>query len=117
MRNMGMILSVFLFSIILAGCGTAGGNIGNMPTFKIPDEEADWIRNGEPLVMEEENWFPQDMFDILLDSEVYRVGEYRGVEVFAEKADVRPYQRLYTKFGKNRFRIFKKTNDQNQSAR
>lgn len=102
----------------LAGCGSLKGNIGSMPTYKIPDEEAAWIRNGEPLTFENEPWYPQDRLAVLMDSEVYKVGEDRGVMIFVEKADVRPYARLYTKFGKNKFRVFKKNcHDQDHPAR
>ena len=43
-----------------------------------------------------------------LDSEVSVVGEYQSVQFFIDKVDVRPYERLYTKFGRNKFRLFEK---------
>ena len=103
----------------LEGCSSTGGNgnIGNMPTYKIPDEEAAWIRNGNPLVFEDDPWYPQDAVEVMLDSEVYLVGEFQGVQIFADKTDVRPFNRLYTKFARNQFRIFKKANDPHKPAR
>ncbi len=45
-----------------------------------------------------------------MDSEVLLLGEYRNVQFFIDKIDVRPYARLYTKFANNQFRFFKKRN-------
>jgi hypothetical protein len=117
MKKKTAVVGCLMILLVLAGCSGTKGNTGNLPTYAIPDEEAEWIRNGNPLVFEDEPWYPQDGVDILLDSEVYLVGTYQNVQIFAERADVRPYNRLYTKFGKNKFRIFKKTNDSNKSAR
>ncbi len=95
--------------MIMTGCSShTRGNVGLMPVFSAPKEEAEWIRNGDPLEIEGDLWYPQDFFDVLLDSEVYLVGEYKGVQVFVNKIDVRPYDRLYTKFAQNKFRVFKK---------
>ena len=72
------------------------------------NSEAFWIRDGEPIMFEEESWVPQDDVENLFDSEVYYLGSYRDVNFYAEKTDVRPYNRLYTKFGKNKYRLFEK---------
>ena len=100
-----ILMSVF----VLAGCvGHLKGNIGNMPVYRVPAVEAEWITAGQPLEFEGELWQPQDAFDILLDSEVSLLGEHQGVQVFIDRIDVRPYNTLYTKFDRNRFRLFKK---------
>ena len=65
-----------------------------------------WIRNGEPVVFEAEDWFPTDEVENLLDSEVYEAGTYRDVPFYIEKTDVRPFDRIYTHFSKNRYRAF-----------
>ncbi len=106
--------------LILAGggCSLSGGNEGTVSTYKIVNPEPDWIRNGEPLQFESELWYPRDSIDILLDSEVVAVGEYRGIQLFVQTVDVRPYNRIYSKFGKNKFRVFetKTKNDQSRQA-
>ena len=101
---------IALLSFAVSGCSTSGisGNTGNMARYSAPTDEAEWIRNGEPIQFEEQLWYPQDSFDVLLDNEVYLTGEYRGVQFFVEKADVRPFDRLYTKFGRNKFRSYRK---------
>ncbi len=100
-----LILSGFL----ITGCHSIqSGNEGQISQYLVPGEEAAWIRNGEPLEFEGEPWYPYDGIEVLLDSEVYLLDEYKGVQFFAEKADVRPYSRLYTKFGRNKFRMFEK---------
>ncbi len=99
-----IVLSLFF----LAGCSHKAGNVGNLSNYKVPSMEAPWIRNGEPIEFAQELWYPQDGIDILLDSEVLLIGKYKGVQFFVEKVDVQPYNRLYTKFSKNKFRIFEK---------
>jgi len=104
---------IFFFSllcsmILCAGCNGAKGNVGSLQSYNFTGLEETWIRNGEPVEFENDLWQPADSVESLMDSEVYIVGEYRGVQIFVAKVDVRPYDRLYTKFGKNKFRYFKK---------
>jgi hypothetical protein len=68
--------------------------------------EPAWIRNGEPVIFEAEDWFPTDEVENLLDVEVFQAGTYRDVPLFIEKSDVRPFDRIYTFFSKNRYRAF-----------
>ncbi len=100
------IISFLLF--VLIGCQTSKGNVGQMQSYSFYAVEPEWIRNGEPILFEGNEWYPSDGIENLLDSEVYSLGEYRGVLFFVEKTDVRPYARLYTKFDKNKFRYFKR---------
>ncbi len=94
--------------ILLMGCQSASTRQAQVQQYSFPELEAEWIRNGEPVEFEGELWFPADGMETLLDAEVYLAGEYKGVEIFIEKRDVRPLNRLYTKFGKNKFRFFEK---------
>ncbi len=100
----------FIFGLLfsMAGCINTPKNIGDMKSFPIPVVESDWIRNGEPIVFEDESWFPIDDTESLADAEVYLMGEYNDVQFFVEKEDVRPYSRIYTKYGRNKFRTFEK---------
>ncbi|MDO8580060.1 MAG: hypothetical protein Q7S13_01100 [Candidatus Omnitrophota bacterium] len=100
------LLSIVIVCLCLSNCQTSKGNIGNVQSFDAPVVEAKWIRNGEPIEFEVEFWSPADGIENLLDSEVYLVGEYRGAQFFVDKQDVRPYNRLYTKFERNKFRYF-----------
>ena len=110
--NLNNIILRFVSAVILlaavSGCAQHEGNTGQMATFIVPSTEAKWIRDGQPIEFEGENWHPQDEIDVLLDSEVEKMGEYNGVEFFIEKMDVRPFNRLYTKFARNKFRVFEK---------
>ncbi|MFA5059173.1 MAG: hypothetical protein WC676_00900 [Candidatus Omnitrophota bacterium] len=90
---------------IFSGCGGASVQLKG---FYTPSAEADWIKDGQPIDFENGLWFPTDEVEVLTDSEMNKLGEYRGTEFFAEKIDVRPYNRLYTKFGRNKFRFFEK---------
>ena len=104
----------FALMTILSGCAASSQSTPQLYAF--PEREADWIINGEAVQFEGEPWYPRDEVDVLLDSEVFLVGEHQSVQIFVEKIDVRPYERLYTKFGPNRFRVFMKKpqNDQGQ---
>lgn len=101
------IIIIFIVFLV-AGCQSSKGNTGSLQSYQFLDVETAWIRNGEPIEFEGDFWYPSDGIEGLLDSEVYIVGNYRGVQIFVDKIDVRPYERLYTKFGKNKFRYFKK---------
>ena len=97
------------FSLVVLFSGCIGGsmpNKGQLEIYPTTNQEADWIRNGEPIDFDGKLWYPQDGIENLLDVEVYLLGEYRGVQFFVEKTDVKPYDRLYTKFSSNRFRYF-----------
>ena len=98
-----------IFLLLLAGCTTTrNGNLGDLQTFPIHTSEPEWIRGGEPMEFEGDLWYPQDGVEVFLDSEVMYMGEYRGTQFFVDKVDVRPFERLYTKFAKNKFRYFEK---------
>ena len=98
-------------SIFLLGCAQPPGNVGRIQSYSAPVVEAEWIRNGQPIDFDDELWFPVDDVETILDSEVYLIGNYQGVEIFIEKTDVRPYDRLYTKFDTNKFRIYERNDD------
>ena len=108
-------MAVGFMSVSLLGCAVAEKSV--LAEFRIPQKEADWIVAGKPIEYEGELWYPQDAIDILLDTEVTLLGEYQGVQFFAEKIDVRPYDRIYTKFGRNKFRIFTKKNPYDKSQK
>ena len=103
-RNL-IVLGVIIFS---AGCMKMSGNTGDLQSYPLQAIETDWIRNGEPIKFEGELWSPADGTETFLDSEMTLMGEYRGVQFFTDKRDVRPYNRLYTKFAKNQYRYFQK---------
>ena len=106
-RQGSRVFSLFFVLWLCVGCSRT---LETAQLYPVPAEEAEWIRQGEPIEFEGERWYPVDGVENLLDSEVYLAGEYRGVQIFVEKMDVRPYDRLYTKFEKNRFRYFEKRN-------
>ena len=108
MKNNSAILMVFLLFFFVAGCQSTGGNVGHIQSYPMTAIEAEWICNGEPIEFEDELWYPADDIEGFLDSEMSLVGEYQGVQFFIDKVDVRPYERLYTKFSRNKFRFFKK---------
>ena len=106
-NNILKLFALTVLSVFVWGCATTG-NVGNLPSYPVSTVEAEWIRNGEPLEFEGETWYPKDTIDVLTDSEVMPMGKYKEVQFYTEKIDVRPFSRLYTKFGPNQFRIFKK---------
>jgi len=108
-----VLIIIYFATLIFTGCQTPQGNAGRIHGYPYPSSEANWIRNGEPIEFEGKLWYPADGIETLLDPEVHIVSEYRGVQVFVDKVDVRPYNRLYTKFGTNKFRYFKKQLDSN----
>ena len=99
-------------SFCLAGCAhSPSGNEGQLQSYVAPTIEVGWIRDGQPIEYANQRWYPVNDVETLLDSEVYQVGEYKGVQVFIDKVDTKPYHRLYTKFAKNKFRYFETRNN------
>ena len=69
------------------------------------------LMSGAPAGAPGTEVIPADGVETLLDSEVYPIIEYKGVQVFVDKMDVKPYNRFYTKFNKNQFRYFERKLD------
>ncbi|MFH1359647.1 MAG: hypothetical protein ABIJ41_01245 [Candidatus Omnitrophota bacterium] len=111
---------IISFGVSFLGCEGTIKTKKKPKAYSAPEEEALWIRNGEPIKFENEMWYPSDTLENLLDYEVILMGDYRGVEYFIEKADVRPFGQLYTKFAAHKFRKFRKERrkeiDQNQKS-
>ena len=101
----------FMFLIAVTGCVSKTGNVGQVQVYPAPKVEAEWIRNGQPVNFEDELWFPVDDIETLRDSEVVQVGEFQEVQIFVEKTDVRPYDRLYSKFDINKYRFYERNNN------
>ena len=113
-RNVLIVINCIFAAGGLAGCaGSSVSNGGQLESYRAPAQEAEWIINGDPIEYDGKLWYPQDGTANLYDAEVYLIGEYRGVQFFVEKIDVKPYNRLYTKFGRNQYRYFelKKENE------
>ena len=112
MRFLFGLWSLVFSLLFVTGCVTQTGNVGNVQSFLAPPVEAKWIRDGEPIEFEGVFWYPADGIESLLDSEVYHIGEYKDTQIFIDKLDVRPYERLYSKYGSNQFRYFEKEKQQ-----
>jgi hypothetical protein len=106
--NLKSCLFGMLIATITMGCSRSVGNSGQVYAFPVANLEPAWIRNGEPIVFEESQWYPKSDVEIFRDIEMIRLGEYKGVSFFVPKIDIHPYQRLYTKFGHNQFRYYLK---------
>ncbi len=113
MRQVKSVLFIAGVVILFSGCASfsSNKNDGQLQSYPIPVIEAAWIRNGEPVVFENKQWFPVRDLENLMDSEVFQIGEYKGVQIFVDKVDIKPYERIYTKFGKNKYRYFEKAHD------
>ena len=100
---------LLLLTGILGGCASINsGNDGQVQSYPSPVIEAGWIRNGEPIEYDRSKWYPVNDYEVLADSDVFQITENNGVQVFVEKIAVKPYQRIYTKFEKNKFRYFER---------
>jgi hypothetical protein len=112
MKNKQGCLGLGLLLILtgfLGGCASVNsGNNGQVQSYPSPGIEAGWIRDGEPIEYDGCKWYPVNDYEILQDSEVFQIAEYKGVQVFVEKIAVKPYERIYTKFDKNKFRYFER---------
>jgi hypothetical protein len=99
---------IFLLVCNVLGCQTTASSRKVNNNFPILSTEAQWIRDGLPIEFEGSLWYPADTIESLTDEEVYLLGTFKEVQFFIEKTDVRPFNRVYTKFSRNKFRYFKK---------
>jgi len=108
--NRGVLLAGLLtLTGLWGGCASMNpNNDGQVQSYPPPVIEAGWIRNGDPIVYDGNKWYPINDYEVLRDAEVYQVTEYKGVQVFVEKIATKPYERIYTKFDKNKFRYFER---------
>ena len=105
MKKYRLYYLIVLLSAVI-GCASLQAERHRIESFITPQQEEEWIRNGQPIEFDGVQWFPQDEVDILTDDEVELLGIYKGVQFFAQKVDVRPYNQLYTKFDTNKFRSY-----------
>lgn len=108
--TMGSLGTVILGMWLISCTHAPNQNEGQLQSYRAPDVEAGWIRDGKPIEYDGKKWYPVNDVEVLLDIEVYQVSEYKGVQVFVDKIDTKPYKRLYTKFAKNKFRYFETIN-------
>ena len=102
----------FMFTIFFGGCASMNsGNNGQVQSYPPPVIEDGWIRNGEPIEYDGHKWYPANDYEVMEDPEVYQITEYRGVQVFVAKIATKPYDRIYTKFEKNKFRYYERRTD------
>ncbi len=87
---------------------TGKGLAASPEPWAAPLTEPDWIRDGLPIEYDHSLWYPTREVENLLDAEVYLLGESRGVKFFCDRTDIKPFERIYTRFGKNRYRAFEK---------
>jgi hypothetical protein len=107
MRKFLIFSFIILSTIVVSGCSfpKSGDNVMVVP---VPISEPAWIRSGEPIQFEGENWYPTDEVENLMDNELDEAGTYRDVTFFLAKTDVKPFDRIYTRFAKGRYRAFEK---------
>lgn len=105
---MALVAGLWFMAFFGGGCVTSPDNNGQIQSYPVAAIEAGWIRNGEPIEFDGHKWYPVNDYEVLQDSEVYQISEYKGVQVFVEKIATKPYERLYTKFDKNKFRYFER---------
>ena len=102
----GMLAVVFLLVFAGAGCSLPSRSLDSNVNASTAITEPEWIRNGEPVEIEQASWYPTDEVERLMDNEVFQIGKYKDVPVFIERVDVKPYARVYTRFEKGRYRAF-----------
>ncbi|MFH1202472.1 MAG: hypothetical protein V1674_06255 [Candidatus Omnitrophota bacterium] len=110
LRALARVGSIIFLGLVIFGCVSyAPGKFrGDFPV-----KEDSWIREGEPLIFENKPWHPTEDIEILLDSEMDLMGVYKNVPFYVEKRQIKPFDRIYSKFGNHRYRMFKQkeTND------
>lgn len=103
------ILLFFISSLLGCVAGSSSRRYGDYAM-----KEADWIKEGRPLINKNNKWYPTEYIENHLDSEMEYVGEFQQVSFYVERRQIKPYNRIYTKFEYHKYRRFtKKNHDRN----
>ncbi|MBU2540347.1 MAG: hypothetical protein KJ593_00425 [Candidatus Omnitrophica bacterium] len=105
-----ILIGLMLLVIIFTGCASGSwARIRGDYAIK----EADWIREGSPIIYESKSLYPTEHVENHLDREMEYVGEFQQVPFYVELRQIKPYNRLYTKFNYHKYRLFllKEKND------
>ncbi len=102
LRGILALLGILLFSQQISGCVVPGG----YATKESLTKEPTWIREGQPILYNNQNWYPTEDVENLTDNEMDYIGEYNDVAFYVDKIQVKPFNRLYTKFGYHKYRVF-----------
>ncbi len=104
MKNKGFIfIALMLCAIIFTGCAT-GSWSRRSKDYAI--KEADWVREGKPIIYESKSWYPTEYIENHLDKEMEYIGEFQQLPFYVELRQIKPYNRVYTKFNYHKYRLF-----------
>ena len=107
MKSAKILFNWALFSLLIMIFGCVSYAPGKFRG-DFPIKEDAWIREGLPIIFQDQSWYPTEDIENLLDSEMELRGEYKGVPFYIEKRQIQPFNRIYTKFDNHRYRVFKK---------
>ncbi|MEW6008659.1 MAG: hypothetical protein AB1629_03400 [Candidatus Omnitrophota bacterium] len=96
------ILVLFL-AIVLAGCA---GSYAARRNIDYAIKEAEWIKDGKPLIYDNKSWYATEFIENHLDNEMEYVGEFQNAPFYVERRQIKPYNRIYTKFDYHKYRLF-----------
>lgn len=99
---------------IAAGCAA---NSQFSPGKDYAAKEAAWIKDGKPILYDNKSWYPTEFIENHLDKEMEYIDSFQKVPFYVERRQIRPYDRLYTKFDYHKYRMFleKKSYDFNRN--
>lgn len=96
-------ISVLFLAVALSGCiaGSAGRR-----NIDYAIKEAGWIKEGKPIIHDDKSWYATEYIENHLDNEMEYVGEFQSVPFYVERRQIKPYNRIYTKFDYHKYRVF-----------
>jgi hypothetical protein len=108
-KKMKLVKFLFAFSILISLGLILGCEVPTAYTrAQFAVNEPPWIREGQPIIYNNQNWYPSEEVENFTDGEMEYVATYNDAPFYVEKRQVKPFNRIYTKFGYHKYRIFLK---------
>ncbi len=110
------ILNTMLALLIFGFAGCAANQSGALNK-DFTTREAGWVKEGKPIIFESRSWYPTEYIENHVDSEMDYVDQFQNVPFYVERRQIKPFDRIYTKFDYHKYRLFieKKSYDFNRN--
>lgn len=104
MRKSEVLKTIFAL-LILSFAGCAASQSGSFSR-EYKSKEAGWIKEGKPIIFEARSWYPTEYIENHIDSEMDYVDQFQNVPFYVERRQIKPFDRIYTKFDYHKYRLF-----------
>lgn len=104
MPKKGLLTTILALLVLgAAGCATNQSGAFNKD---FSTREAGWVKEGKPIIFGSSSWYPTEYIENHLDAEMEYVDQFQNVPFYVERRQIKPFDRIYTKFDYHKYRLF-----------